>query len=85
MPPRSYPIAFGLRVLRYLQKLCAGSGGWPPVLGDAEPDGLSLFKEMPMNGDNWSEALLLEAVIYMRGSIHLRLPQHWKSAFPKEF
>ena len=84
IPFRSYPVAFGLRILRYLPQLRASSMGWPPVLGNSEPDGLSLFKQMPIDSDSWSEVLLGDAVAYIRGSIHLKLPQHWKSAFPTE-
>lgn len=81
---RSYPIAFGLRIMRYLPKLRAGATGWPPLdeQGGGQ-DAISMFRAMPMGPDNWSEASLLDVVKYLRGSIHLRLPQDWKDAFPE--
>jgi hypothetical protein len=80
---RSYPIAFGLRIMQYLPKLRSGSTGCPPLDGqDGKPDAISMFRAMPMGPDNWSEASLLDVVKYLRGSIHLRLPQEWKDAFP---
>ena len=69
--------------MRYLPKLRAGSTGWPPLDGqDGEGDAILMFREMPMGPDNWSEASLLPAVKYLRGSIHLRLPQEWRNVFP---
>lgn len=35
-------------------------------------------------GDMWPEAQLASVCLYVRGSIHLRVPLRWKSAFPTE-
>ena len=80
---RSYPIAFGLRILRHLPKLCAGATGLPPLKRSTEQVAVDLFKALPME-DNWSVAKLIDAIRYLRGSIHLRLPNHWRQVFPAE-
>jgi hypothetical protein len=77
---RSYPIAFGLRVIRFLPKLRHGASGRPPL---AEEDAVEMFRAMP-DDDRWSEANIIEAVQYVRGSTHLRLTDRWRHVFPQE-
>lgn len=81
---RSYPVAFGLRVLRFLPELRSGSTGCPPLPATPEPDAPTLFMETSMGPDNWSEAKLFDAVLYVRGSIHLRCSDRWYAVLPKQ-
>ena len=80
---RSYPIAFGLRILRFLPKICAGATGLPPLATSTEQVAVDMFKALPTE-DNWSGANLEDVIRYLRGSIHLRLPEYWKQVFPTE-
>lgn len=81
---RSYPVAFGLRILRFLPELRSGSTGCPPLPATPEPDAPTLFMETSMGPDNWSEAKLFDAVRYVRGSIHLRCTDRWYAVLPKQ-
>ena len=77
---QSYPIAFGLRILRYLPQLWSSASSPPsPPWQDAA----SLFAATPFL-DTWKEAKLLDACIYLRGSQHLRPTQRWKNVFPEK-
>lgn len=78
---QSYPIAFGLRMLRLLPRLCLTAAGQPVV---AAADAPSVFFETPW-GDCWPEANVLQACIYMRGSFHLRASSRWKVVFPESY
>ena len=86
MQPRSYPIAFGLKVQKILPKLVSSNNGCfkvPP----APPGGWNvplLFQRMNFGRDNWSEARLLEACRYVRGCKNLEVPHRWKRVFPQE-
>lgn len=81
---QSYPIPFGLRILRLLPKLLQQV--WSYKLSDAaaSADAPKLFSST-LWGDQWQEASLLEVAIYLRGSIHLRASPRWKETFPTTF
>ena len=64
-------------MIRFLPKLRHGASGRPPV---AEEDAIEMFRAMP-DDDSWSEASITDAVRYVRGSIHLRLPNRWRNVF----
>ena len=75
---QSYPIAFGLRILRVLPQL------WSSATSPPSPpwqDAASLFAASPVL-DVWKEAKLLDACVYLRGNRYLRPTQRWKNAFP---
>ena len=80
---RSYPIAFGLRVQRILPKLLQKKSTAPrlatePAEGWNAP---AMFQRLNFE-DSWAEAELMESCIYLRGSVHLKVPARWKRAFP---
>ena len=80
---RSYPIAFGLRVQRILPKLLKKKSTAPrlptePAEGWNAP---AMFQRLDFE-DSWEEAKLMESCIYLRGSVHLKVPARWKKAFP---
>ena len=80
---RSYPIAFGLRVQRILPKLLQKKSTAPrlatePAEGWNAP---AMFQRLNFE-DSWAEAELVESCIYLRGSVHLKVPARWKRAFP---
>ena len=75
---RSYPVPFGLCVLRCFPDFCRDAAR-PHV---AEPeDAPQLFHSTEV-GDTWPEADLISACVYLRGSKHLRVSERWKAAFP---
>ena len=78
---RSYPISFGLRMQRLFWQT-KGSSTWTPSPDRAAPDAPKVFFEKPW-ADLWGEASVLEACIYLRGSIHLATTVRWKEAFPE--
>lgn len=79
-------IAFGWKVQRILPKLLASNNGCfkvPP----APPGGWNvplMFQRMNFGRDNWSDAKLMEACIYVRGCKSLEVPHRWKRAFPQQ-
>jgi hypothetical protein len=75
---RSYPVPFGLRVLRCFQDFCQDVAR-PPV---AEPEDAPQLFQAAEVGDTWPEADLLSVCVYLRGSKHLRVSERWKAAFP---
>ena len=79
MHDRSYPIAFGLKIQR-----C-----WPVFTRSAAAvrtlpagDALAAFAATAW-GDSWPEAELIDACLYLRGSIHLRVSRRWRVVFPE--
>ena len=76
---QSYPVPFGLKVLRILPRLISSPVGGP--VAPAVCDGPQVFAEKQW-GDLWSEANVLESCIYMRGSLHLAASSRWKDVFP---
>ena len=75
---RSYPLPFGLRVMRLVSQTKNFQVGSPPELtGDAP----ATFQALEW-GDPWPEARLLEACVYLRGSVHLVTSTRWKYVFP---
>ena len=76
---QSYPVSFGLKVLKLLPKLKSSPVGEP--VAPAVCNGPALFAQKPW-GDLWSEAKVLESCIYMRGSMHLATSARWKDVFP---
>ena len=51
-----------------------------PVL--PECDALTLFRSMPEDGDWCEDCDLLTALVYVRGSKKLRIPELWRGAWP---
>lgn len=80
---QSYPIPFGLRILRLLPRL--RQQVWSYKLNDAAADDAPKRFSSTLWGDQWQEASLLEVAIYLRGSIHLRASPRWKETFPVSF
>ena len=76
--PRSYPIPFGLRVLRLMRQTVGQHAGCPD---DTCEDATALFHKTAWN-DLWPEAKVLDACVYMRGCIHLEASDRWKAVFP---
>lgn len=74
---QSYPVAFGLRILRLLPHFFPAD----VVEMDCTSDAPSVFHVQPW-GDCWPEAKVFEACVYMRGSLHLATSARWKSVFP---
>lgn len=74
---QSYPIAFGLKILRLLPHFFPAD----VVEIDGAGEAPLVFHMQPW-GDCWCEAKVLEACVYMRGSIHLATSARWKSVFP---
>ena len=75
---RSYPLPFGLRVMRLVRQTANFQVWSPPELtGDAP----ATFQALEW-GDRWPEAFLLDACVYLRGSIHLVASARWKNVFP---
>lgn len=75
---QTYPISFGLRILRELPQLWSCPSAPPsPRFQDAA----LLFQAAEMT--DWSEAQLLSACIYLRGNKHLKPTKRWKNAFPE--
>ena len=84
---QSYPISFGLRILRFLPQLQKHGQG-QPVLPAKPPGGWDApaqFEAKEWNPQEWSEAYLVEACKYMRGSTNLRVPDRWKRVFPTTY
>ena len=48
-------------------------------------DAPAQFEALEWNPEEWSEAYILEACIYMRGSTNLRVPDRWKRVFPTTY
>ena len=83
---QSYPISFGLRILRFLPQLQKHGQGQPVLPQDACGwDAPAQFEALEWNPEEWSEAYILEACIYMRGSTNLRVPDRWKRVFPTTY
>ena len=76
---QSYPVAFGLHIQRCLPFLCSSGTGQPA--SESHQSGPDLFLSHEW-GDLWPEAKVLDACIYMRGSIHLKVSARWKAVFP---
>ena len=95
---RSYPISFGLRLMRHLALFTSDC---QPALEDQTfkyqripwlclggiTACLRLVTVSPRfqdldMGDEWDEAKLKDVCVYLRGSIHLRAPPRWKAVFP---
>ena len=76
---QSYPVPFGLKVLRILPRLISSPVGGP--VPPAVCDGPKVFAEKQWD-DLWCEANVLESCIYMRGSLHLAASARWKDVFP---
>ena len=84
---QSYPISFGLRILRFLPQLQKHGQG-QPVLPAKPPGGWDApaqFEAKEWNPQEWSEAYLVEACKYVRGSTNLRVPDRWKRVFPTTY
>ena len=81
---RSYPIAFGLRVQRILPNLTRSNSGRPCLTGLAQWDAPLAFQRLSFQENSWLEAKLMESALYLRGSLHLRVPYRWKRVFPTD-
>ena len=79
---QSYPIAFGLAVLRRLPDFVRGPAGCPEI-SELE-DATKAFAAMPW-GDLWREADIISACAYIRGGKHLNTSFRWKQVYPTEY
>lgn len=76
---RSYPIPFGLYILKVTPQLVKTGTGKPSATGDGR-FGLEVFKRIDMQ--DWPEADCSASCRYVRGSKGLMVPDRWKRAFP---
>jgi hypothetical protein len=76
---RSYPVPFGLHIQLIRPLLAQKANGCPTV--DDNVNAPELFQASPW-GDEWEEADLLAACVWVRGSKHLEVSPRWKSVFP---
>ena len=68
---RSYPVAFGLQILRLVPLFCKSAQGKPVLTSNKSA--LAAFVE----------AEVLNACWYLKGSKHLKVSKRWKEAFPE--
>lgn len=80
---QTYPLPFGLKVVQLMPRIMSSAVGFS-VSGENSIDVLAEFASMPW-GDLWPEAKLLDACIYLRGSIHLATSARWKAVFPTTY
>lgn len=79
MPPRRYPRPFARRVAALLPRLLEDVK-LPPCPGPV--DGREVFESMAFD-DMCEDANILEAIVYVRGSTRLRIPDDWRGVLPK--
>ena len=80
---RTYPSQFGWHTVKYMPKFKTRGEGRPAIPEDSVCDGPELFREMSWETDlDWGAARLTSAIVYLRGSSALRLPQRWRDVFP---
>ena len=71
---------------QFLPQLQKHGQGQPVLPQDACGwDAPAQFEALEWNPEEWSEAYILEACIYMRGSTNLRVPDRWKRVFPTTY
>ena len=77
---RSYPIPFGLRVLRLFGSFTKAvpRDVFPKMLEEID---VPLVFGSAKWGD-WSEADLMSCCLYLRGSTHLKISPRWRAVFP---
>lgn len=83
--PRTYPLQFGLRFVRLIPALIASAWqSWrtPPLLEETL-DAKHVFRDMTFD-DLWEDTNLVETVIWLRGSKHLRIPDEWRPFLPSK-
>ena len=98
MQLRSYPIPFGLHIQRHWPTLASAGHkiALPREIKEQDAtdmrrdcmlmpvfvfEAFSRFFKLPM-GDLWPEANLVACCAYVRGGVHLRAPDQWRSVFP---
>ena len=85
LPPRKYPLRFGMKIVTLKQKFKALADGKPEV--QHAPDLREQLSSMSCGsalGDLWEEAHLKEALVYLWGNQHLSLPAWARPLLPTE-
>ena len=77
-------MVFGLKVQRILPKLIRGAVGKPelPKMPEEGWNVPLMFETLTFENDGWLEARIMESCQYIRGSVHLCLPEKWKQVLP---
>lgn len=80
---RTYPPGFGWHTVKFMPKFKTRGEGAPQLGEDQVCDGPQAFQEMTWDTElDWQDARLTSVILYLRGNVHLKLPQSWRAVFP---
>ena len=76
---RCYPVPFARRVAALMPHLLADGG--PLISCPHDVDGRAIFSNMEFD-DDCHDARIVDAIVYVRGSRKLQIPNHWREVLP---